>query len=120
LKIERESRRLFARLWGILGLHFSQLLAKVAVDIAAAPDPHDKYQERSVLNLVDDPVIADTDSVKAKLAFQSFCSPRTRVIGQLVDRTRDALAVRLGDSRKRVRRRTFDLDSVGHLSPITS
>jgi len=91
---------------------------EVAVHVAAAADPHDKHQERGVLNLIDDPVIADTDSVKGKLALQGFCAPGTRVIGQLIDLPRDAPAVRLGDSGQRIRRRRFDLDSVGHLSPI--
>lgn len=92
----------------------------MTVNVAAAADPHDKHQERIILNLVDDPVIADTDSVKGKPTLQGFCTPGTWVIGQSIDLPLNAPAMRLGDSRQHIRRRRFDLDSVGHISPIVS
>ena len=93
---------------------------KAAVHVAAAADPHHKHQQGRVLNLIDDPVITDTDAVQGGRTLQGFAPGGTRVIGQLIDLPSDAPALGLGDSRQRIHRRRFDLDSVGHFSPIAS
>ncbi len=87
---------------------------KVTVDVTALADPHYKHQQGSILNLVDNPIIADADAVKGEPPFQGPCVPRSRVFGQSVDLPGDAATMWLRDSGQRIRRRRLDFDSVGH------
>ena len=93
---------------------------KVAVHVAAATDPHDQHEEIGILNLIDNPIITDADSVKAKPVLQGCCAAWSRIVRQPVNFPGDAPTMRIGNFGQRTCRGRLDLDSVGQFSPIAS
>ena len=53
-----------------------------AVDVAAVADPDDQDHEPGVLHGVDDPPVADTDTVEVPRSRQLLAARRTRILGQ--------------------------------------